>query len=110
MPRRNTWIDCFQTHPPAPVCPPAFLLAAVLILPFFSGCVTQNQEQFHQYNNDGVELYKKGSYREALEDFQFALKFGPQDPNLLFNIGQCYDRLSQSDKAENYYKQCLVTS
>jgi tetratricopeptide (TPR) repeat protein len=109
--RRSAWLDWFRLHPASPARARAFLLAAAFIPLLLGGCeLAQKQEQFHQFNNDGIDLYKKGSYGEALEDFQFALKFGPQDPNLLFNIGQCYDRLNQPDKAETYYKQCLAAS
>jgi tetratricopeptide (TPR) repeat protein len=79
-----------------------WLLALVL-----SGCVTVEQERLQDYNNDGVYLFKRGDYQSARESFQAALALKSNDPALLYNIGQCYDRLGDAGKAEVYYGQCL---
>jgi Flp pilus assembly protein TadD len=71
------------------------------------GCAQTVQDRVHEYNEDGVQLYKAGSFAQARESFQAALALKPGDSNLVFNIGQCYDHLSQSDKAEQAYRQCL---
>lgn len=71
------------------------------------GCAQTVQERVREYNQDGVQLYKAGAYGPARESFQAALALQPDDANLLFNIGQCWDRLGQFDKAELSYKQCL---
>lgn len=74
-----------------------------------SGCgPTLEQDRMHDIAADGVALYKRGCYREAREDFEFALKGTPADANLLFNLGQCYDKLGDPAKAEAYYQQCLT--
>ena len=35
----------------------------------------------------------------ARDDFEFALQGTPNDANLLFNVGRCYDRLGNPVKA-----------
>jgi len=71
------------------------------------GCAETVQDRVREYNEDGVHLYKGGSYAQARESFQAALALKPGDSNLAFNIGQCYDHLGQPDKAEQAYRQCL---
>src|SRR5947209_6826654 len=64
-----------------------------------AGCLTDKQERFEQYSHDGVLLYQRGDYVSAREHFELALMLEPKDTNLLFNLGQCHDRLGQSELA-----------
>jgi Flp pilus assembly protein TadD len=85
------------------------ILAAVLVLTsgFLAGCETAAQERARPFNEDGVYLYERRDYASARESFEFALKFQPKDPAILYNLGQCYDRLNDTAKAERFYQQCL---
>ncbi len=84
----------------------ALCVAGLLAL---GGCgPTLEQERLRDIAADGVSLFQRGQYREAREDFEFALKANPNDANLLFNVGQCYDRLNDGTKAEDYYQKCLA--
>ena len=75
------------------------------------GCVTTSSSERAQiYNDDGVYLFAQGEYRPALECFELALTLQPDDAGLLFNAGQCHDRLGQRDVAEKYYLECLQRS
>ena len=65
-----------------------------------AGCVSTDDQRLRDYDDDGVLLFKRGAYGDAREEFQAALTLKPADPNLLYNLGQCYDRLGQADKAE----------
>ena len=60
-----------------------------------------------QINEDGVLLFSKGNYSQALENFDYALTLNAQDPILLYNMAQCYDRLGNAKLAEQYYSSCL---
>jgi len=75
-----------------------------------AGCVSTDDQRLRDYNDDGVLLFQRGSYQEASETFQAALVLKPADPNLLYNLGQCEDRLGQQDKAEQSYVACLRQS
>jgi Tfp pilus assembly protein PilF len=84
------------------------LLLAGLAIPL-SGCaLPQGEDRAQLFNDDGVHLFSQGDYRSALDSFDLALTLNPQDPGLLFNIAQCYDRLGDVKQAEQYYGYCLV--
>ena len=73
-----------------------------------AGCATTSTAQRAQiYNDDGVYLFAQGQYRPALECFEAALTIQPDDAALLFNAGQCHDRLGHGQIAEKYYVECL---
>jgi Flp pilus assembly protein TadD len=86
------------------VCLHCALLAALMTA---GGCATEKQEKFRQYNEEGVHRFQHGDYLGAREHFEVALTLEPQDPNLLYNLGQCWDRQGQTNQSETYYKQCL---
>jgi Tfp pilus assembly protein PilF len=81
------------------------------VLPFLAvslaGCVTPRDERFREYHADGLHLYSQGRYADARESFQAALEQQPDDANLLYNLGECSDRLNDTVRAEQYYSQCL---
>lgn len=81
------------------------MLALALCL---EGCESASQERLRDYNLDGVYLFQRGDYAAARESFQAALALKPEDPGLLYNLGECYDRLGDTAKAERSYHQCLV--
>lgn len=73
-----------------------------------AGCAaTSTSERVQIYNDDGVYLFAQSQYRPALECFELALTLQPNDAALLFNAGQCHDRLGHSQTAEKYYLECL---
>ena len=71
------------------------------------GCTNAAQERVRIYNADGVALFAKGDYGDARDSFKAALALKPNDTALLYNVGQCYDRMGNAAKAELYYNQCL---
>jgi Tfp pilus assembly protein PilF len=86
------------------------ILPAVLVLTsgfLAAGCETPAQERAQPFNEDGVFLFERRDYAAARESFEVALKFQPKDPAILYNLGQCYDRLNNTAKAEQFYQQCL---
>jgi tetratricopeptide (TPR) repeat protein len=72
-----------------------------------AGCAATNDERVHDYNEDGVYLYQRGDYVAARQSFDAALAVKPNDAGLLYNLGQCYDRMGDAAKAERYYNECL---
>ncbi len=83
-------------------------LAALAVV--LSGCALPGDDRARLFNEDGVQLYAQGDYRAALDCFDLALTLRPGDATLLFNIGECYDRLGDAKGAEKYYGTCLVRS
>src|SRR5262249_1504362 len=83
------------------------LLAGLLSL---AGCETTGEQRAREFNEDGVLLFRQGDYRSARENFELALATRPEDPALLYNLGQTCDRLGDWPKAEQYYQQCLKSS
>jgi hypothetical protein len=62
-----------------------------------------------QLNDSGSELYAAGDYAGALSAFQRAYALVPE-PNLLFNIAGCHERLGQRTQAIEYYRWFLGTA
>jgi tetratricopeptide (TPR) repeat protein len=81
-----------------------------LLLLVLLGCGPTMNDRVRQYNEDGVYLYGRGEYVGARDSFEAALTLTPDDPHLVYNIGQCYDRLGDWPRAEKYYRQCVDKS
>jgi tetratricopeptide (TPR) repeat protein len=81
-----------------------WLATAGLLL---AGCAAPRDERLRDYTADGVWLFQQGKYAEAGESFQAALALKPNDPTLLFNLGETYQRRAAYPQAERYYTQCL---
>lgn len=81
------------------------LVAALALL--VSACAPTIQERVNVYNDLGVQHFQKGEFDRARDDFQVALKLLPNNFALLYNLGQCYDHLGQSEQAEQIYRLCL---
>jgi tetratricopeptide (TPR) repeat protein len=75
-----------------------------------AGCVSMDHERFRAYNDDGIQMYQFGRYADARDSFQAALRLKPDDPGLVYNIGQCYDRMGNAERAETVYRECLRLS
>jgi Tfp pilus assembly protein PilF len=82
-------------------------LSLFLLLLALPGCADTNQERLQQLNDDGLFLFKKGDYDNARQSFEAALKIQPDDAALLYNIGQCHDRVGNAVKAEKTYKDLV---
>ena len=83
-----------------------FVLPAILA----AACAPTGQERLRDYNDDGVRLFQRGAYGNARDSFQAALALRPADPDLAYDVGQCYDRLGQPDQAQKFYEQCLAAA
>ncbi len=75
-----------------------------------AGCTTIDQDRLSQLQADGLHRFNQGDFLGAREDFENALTLKPEDANLLYNVGQCYDRQGDRVKAEKWYRQCLEKS
>ncbi len=75
-----------------------------------SACTPSVHRQVRDYNRDGILLFTHQRYEPARQTFARALKLKPGDPDLLFNLGQCYDRQGEIKQAEKTYLACLNES
>jgi tetratricopeptide (TPR) repeat protein len=75
-----------------------------------AGCAPTLMERVHNCNEDGVVLFGRGAYEPARQCFQAALTLQPDNADLTYNLGQCYDRLGNSAQAEQFYHNCLQRS
>lgn len=91
-----------------PIRNPIAPLVGVLLV-CLAGCVTtfDGEERWRYINDEGVTLFAQRDYKQALEFFDYALTLHSQDPILIFNMAQCYDRLGDLTRAEQYYASCL---
>jgi tetratricopeptide (TPR) repeat protein len=69
--------------------------------------MTAVDQRVKDFNDDGVHMFARGDFPAARDSFEAALTLTPQDPALLYNLGQCYDRMGDWRKAEHYYLTCL---
>lgn len=81
-------------------------LGKLLVL-LLAGCDITQQERVRLYNEDGVHQFSQGNYREAADSFEQALLLSPNDPVLVYNVAQSYDRAGNVAQAEKYYIECL---
>ncbi len=84
-----------------------YLGKLALLLIGLVGCAETQQERVRLYNEDGIHQFSQGNYREAVDSFEQALVLKPDDPVLIFNLGQAFDRLGNTKQAEVYYQECL---
>jgi tetratricopeptide (TPR) repeat protein len=61
-----------------------------------------------ELNERGLERYGAGDYRHALENFIEAHALGG-DPNAVFNIARCYEKLDERDAALEKYQLFVAT-
>jgi tetratricopeptide (TPR) repeat protein len=78
-----------------------------LLLFLAAGCVTASDQRLKEFNDDGVHMFGRGDFPAARDSFEAALILAPQDAGILYNLGQCYDRMGDWRKAEQYYLNCL---
>lgn len=65
------------------------------------------QDAQYQPLISGMEHYKSGKYKEALEDFQKAIVIFPDDPDIPFYMGLTYLQLNEPETAIEHFKKTL---
>ena len=87
------------------------LAVACLCLVATGGCNTFTSQG---RNSQGVVLFQRGQYQEALREFQEASYDDPNNPDAYYNLGATYHQLGKLRtlpedlaRAETCYRQCL---
>jgi Tfp pilus assembly protein PilF len=78
-----------------------------MVLLMLVGCAPLGQERVRDLNADGQLLFGQGNYAAARESFRQSLALRPTDAALIYNIGQCSERLGELELAENSYREVL---
>src|SRR3712207_4295399 len=65
----------------------------------------QKQEAKQRYEN-ARKLYDIGRYTEAIDEYQ-KIYLLTDDPNMLFNIAQCYRFMDRPEEAVRFYRNYL---
>lgn len=63
--------------------------------------------EVNKLNEEGAALYAQRDYRRAVERFLRAYAVDP-DPNLLFNIARCYEKLGDTEAAIEKYEEFVA--
>ena len=79
----------------------------ILITCIFIQSLAFAQDTQYQPLISGMEHYKNGKYKEALEDFQKAVIIFPDDPDIPFYIGLTYLQLNEPEKAVEFFKKVI---
>ncbi len=67
----------------------------------YSACAASDTATHYSYNMLGISLFMLNRYREALHNFNIAIRQKPNEPHYLFNRGMTYEALGETDSA--YY-------
>jgi len=59
------------------------------------------------YNIAYINLVYQDNYKKAIEYFNLAKKYEPNNPNIYYNIGHSYENLGNKTKAKEYFKKAL---
>ena len=70
----------------------------------FSFGFSQSKALFEQ----ATELYNKGEYSKAIENYDQILKNGEHSAQLYFNMGNCYYKLNAIGPSIYYYEKALA--
>jgi Tfp pilus assembly protein PilF len=60
------------------------------------------------YFKDGMKDFRKGEYREAIEDFQRVVQMQPNYTEAYFYMGQSYEKIGKRETAEKAYENAIA--
>jgi Tfp pilus assembly protein PilF len=73
-----------------------FMLTLILLSGVFTVITAQTAREFIK---KGVELYDNGKFKEAIEQYEMALKIDPKNPTTLYEMSSTYISLEKYDDA-----------
>lgn len=65
------------------------------------------EEQSAKLFQEGYNTYNRGKYGDALKIFETSLKMNPANVDSVYFTGRCYDRLSDKEKAVEWYNKVI---
>jgi len=79
----------------------------VVLVMLVSSCAQTAKDRGQELTRDGLDLYRRGAFADARDTFRAALAIHPDDPDLLFHLARCTDRMGLAADAERQYRDCL---
>ena len=65
------------------------------------------EEQSAKLFQEGYNTYNRGKYEDALKIFETSLKMNTANVDSVYFMGRCYDRLSDKEKAVEWYNKVI---
>jgi tetratricopeptide (TPR) repeat protein len=78
-----------------------------MLVVLVGSCAPTAQDRGRELTRDGLDLYRRGAFADARDTFRAALAVHPDDPDLLFHLARCTDRMGLAADAERQYRDCL---
>ncbi len=86
----------------------SIIFFAMLALSCSKGEVTPEMKtKAEAFNQEGLELFSKGSFEDALSKFKDASKANPQNPEYPNNMGNCYLQTNKLKEAKVLFEQAI---
>ncbi|MDA3792716.1 MAG: tetratricopeptide repeat protein [Elusimicrobia bacterium] len=74
---------------------------------YFNDALKKDPGYSKTYNDLGLAYYRISDYNNAINSYKKGLKSEPGNPNLLFNLANCYEIAGASGKADRYWRLYL---
>jgi len=82
------------------------LIIILSIIMFLPACIDKKEEA-HKLVKAGIIKLYQSDYNAALEDFEKAAKYDPENPEIWFNMGNVYMNLKDNQKAIELYTKAI---
>ena len=83
-----------------------FLIVVVSLIALQGKAQVDNKDEMEKIAAVAIQHYQNANYRAALAQFERAYAVY-KEPNILFNMARCYDKLGEFVKAEDYYNRFI---
>ncbi len=74
---------------------------------YFRASLEKSANTIHTYNRLGISLRRQGKWREAILEYETAIKIEPKDEGLYFNMAKAYVEGGQLKLAEKNFQKAL---
>lgn len=74
---------------------------------YFRASLEKSTDTIHTYNRLGISLRRQGKWKEAILEYETALKFDPKDEGLYFNMAKAYVEGGNLKMAEKNFQRAL---
>lgn len=107
------------TNTPGPIPPPPpppidigkiIFIFLLIIGGIFSAFILLNPSQDSELDKilaSANELFQSGQYSEAIKQYNSALELDPKNPEIYFNLGNCYGLLGSHSEAIWYFNKAI---